>query len=117
MTQGSPTAAPFDRAHLPYPVVLAAGWSACLLLIAGGGWLVGQAVGRLSVIIAPLAIAVLLAAMLRPMVDRIPERVPRAAAALVVVFGVLAVILAALAAVTTQLATGVPLRPSTPIVP
>lgn len=108
MTQGSPTAAPFDRAHLPYPVVLAAGWSACLLLIAGGGWLVGQAVGRLSVIIAPLAIAVLLAAMLRPMVDRIPERVPRAAAALVVVVGVLAVILAALAAVTTQLATGVP---------
>ena len=51
-----PTAAPFDRAHLPYPVLLAAGWSACLLLIAGGGWLVGQAVGRLSVIIAPLAI-------------------------------------------------------------
>ena len=45
MTPGPPTPgatpAPFDRAHLPYPVVLAAGWSACLLLIAGGGWLVG----------------------------------------------------------------------------
>ncbi|MCT1712439.1 hypothetical protein HMPREF3086_03790 [Dietzia sp. HMSC21D01] len=40
-------------------------------------------------IIAPVAIAVLLAVMLRPLVDRIPQRVPRAAAALVVV-GVLA---------------------------
>ena len=99
---------PVAREHLPYPVLLAAAWSACLLLIAGGGWLLGQAIGRLSVILAPVAIAVLLAAMLRPLVDRIPQRVPRAAAALVVVVGVLAVILAALAAVTTQLATGVP---------
>lgn len=102
------TSPPVAREHLPYPVLLAAAWSACLLLIAGGGWLLGQAIGRLSVIIAPVAIAVLLAAMLRPLVDRIPQRVPRAAAALVVVVGVLAVILAALAAVTTQLATGVP---------
>lgn len=102
------TSRPPAREHLPYPILLAAAWSACLLLIAGGGWILGLAIGRLSVIIAPLAIAVLLAAMLRPLVDRIPERVPRAAAALVVVIGVLAVILAALAAVTTQLATGVP---------
>lgn len=100
--------ATITRAHLPYPVVLAAAWSACLLLIAGGGWILGQAVGRLSVIIAPIAIAVLLAAMLRPVVDRIPARVPRAGAALVVVVGVLALVLGALAAVTTQLATGVP---------
>ncbi|MCT2062925.1 hypothetical protein [Dietzia cinnamea] len=80
---------PVAREHLPYPVLLAAAWSACLLLIAGGGWLLGQAIGRLSVIIAPVAIAVLLAVMLRPLVDRIPQRVPRAAAALVVV-GVMA---------------------------
>lgn len=102
------TPRPPAREHLPYPVLLAAAWSACLLLIAGGAWLLGQAIGRLAVIIAPLAIAVLLAAMLRPMVDRIPQRVPRAVAALVVVVGVLGVVLAALAAVTTQLATGVP---------
>jgi predicted PurR-regulated permease PerM len=102
------TPAPFERAHLPYPVVLAAAWSACLLLIAGGGWILGQAVGRLSVIIAPIAIAVLLAAMLRPLVNRIPARVPRSMAALVVVLGLLVLVLGALAAVTTQLATGVP---------
>ncbi|MFN3340725.1 MAG: AI-2E family transporter [Dietzia sp.] len=96
------------RAHLPYPVVLAAAWSACLLLIAGGGWILGEAIGRVSLIAAPLAIAVLLAAMLRPLVDRVPARVPRAAAALVVVVGVLVLVLGALAAVTTQLATGFP---------
>lgn len=96
------------REHLPYPVMLAAAWSACLLLIAAGAWLLGQAVGRLSVIIAPLAIAVLLAAMLRPLVDRVPARVPRAVAALVVVIGVLALVIGALAAVTAQLATGMP---------
>lgn len=105
---GAAGTAAITRDHLPYPVVLAAAWSACLLLIAGGGWILGQAVGRLSVIIAPLAIAVLLAAMLRPLVDRIPARVPRAAAALVVVVGLLVLILGALTAVTTQLATGVP---------
>lgn len=97
-----------EREHLPYPVVLAAAWSACLLLIAAGAWLLGQALGRVSVILAPLAIAVLLAAMLRPLVDRIPERVPRAMAALVVVVGLLLTVIGALAAVTTQLATGTP---------
>ena len=96
------------RADLPYPVVLAAGWSACLLLITGGGWLLGEALGRVSVIAAPLAIAVLLAAMLRPLVDRIPVRVPRWAAALVVVVGVLALVAGALAAVVTQFASGLP---------
>ncbi|KAA0918223.1 AI-2E family transporter [Dietzia sp. ANT_WB102] len=102
------TLRPIAREHLPYPIVLAAVWSACLLLIAGGGWILGQVIGRLAIIIAPLAIAVLLAAMLRPLVDRIPKRVPRAAASLVVVVGLVVVVLAALAAVTTQVATGVP---------
>ena len=100
--------AAIPRSHLPYPVVLAAAWAACLLLIAGGGWILGQAIGRLSVILAPLAIAVLLAAMLRPLVDRVPRWVPRALAALVVVLGVLALVVGALSLVTTQLATGVP---------
>ncbi|EYT64694.1 hypothetical protein H483_0103460 [Dietzia sp. UCD-THP] len=96
------------RSHLPYPVVLAAAWAACLLLIAGGGWILGQAIGRLAIILAPLAIAVLLAAMLRPLVDRVPRQVPRALASLVVVLGVLALVIGALAVVTAQLATGVP---------
>ncbi|MET3860654.1 putative PurR-regulated permease PerM [Dietzia sp. 2505] len=105
---GDAVTATITRALLPAPIVLAAAWSACLLLIAGGGWILGQAIGRLSVIIAPIAIAVLLAAMLRPVVDRVPSRVPRAGAALVVVLGVLALVIGALTAVASQLATGFP---------
>lgn len=97
-----------DRTHLPYPVVLTAAWAACLLLVAGGGWVLARAVGELSVIVAPLAVAILLAAMLRPLVDRVPGRVPRAAAALAVLLGVVVVVLGALALVTAQLTSGLP---------
>ena len=97
---------PLERAHLPYPVVLAAVWSACLLLIVGGGWVVAQAVGRLSVVVAPLAIAVLLAAMLRPLVDRLDRFVPRALAAVTVVVGLIGLIVGGLVLVTTQVIGG-----------
>ena len=106
MTPEPPTR--IARDHLPYPVRLAAAWSVCLLLIAAGVWLVGKGIGQLSLIVGPVAIAVLLAAMLRPMVDRIPERVPRVLAAVVVVVGVIAAVLAALVLVASQLATGIP---------
>lgn len=96
------------RDHLPYPVRLAAAWSACLLLIAAGVWLLGQGIGKLSLIVGPVAIAVLLAAMLRPLVDRVPERVPRGFAALVVVLGVIAAVVGALSLVAAQLASGIP---------
>ena len=96
------------RDHLPYPVRLAAGWSACLLLIAGGVWLVGKGIGELALILGPVAIALLLAAMFRPLVDRVPERVPRVVAALVVVVGVIAAVVTALSLVATQLASGFP---------
>ena len=96
------------REHLPYPVVLTAAWSACLLLIAAGGWILGQAVGRLSVVIAPLAIAVLLAAMLRPLVDRVPGRIPRSLAALGVLLGLVLAVAGSLALVGAQLASGLP---------
>ena len=96
------------RDHLPYPVRLAAAWSVCLLLIAAGAWLIGEGIGRLALIVGPVAIAVLLAAMLRPLVNRIPDRVPRVMAAVVVVVGVLAAVVTALALVASQLASGVP---------
>lgn len=97
-----------DRDHLPYPVVLAAAWSACLLLIAGGAWLVAQAVGKVSVVVAPLAIAVLLAAMLRPLVDRGATVMPRGLATLATILGLIAVVAGGLTLVTTQVASGLP---------
>lgn len=97
-----------DRAHLPYGVLLTAAWSACLLLIAAGGWLVVQAVGSLAVVVAPLAVAVLLAAMLRPLVDKIAVVLPRSLAALGVILLVIAVVVGGLSLVTTQVASGLP---------
>ena len=72
------------RDHLPYPVRLAAAWSACLVLVVAGAWLIGEGISRLSLVVGPVAVAILLAAMLRPLVDRIPARVPRVLAAVVV---------------------------------
>lgn len=107
MTDGTPLPR-IGRDHLPYPVVLAAAWSACLLLIAGGTWLVAQAVGKVTVVVAPLAIAVLLAAMLRPVVDRAATVMPRALAAIGTVLALIAIVAGGLTLVTTQVASGLP---------
>lgn len=97
------------RDHLPYPVRLAAAWSACLVLVVAGAWLIGEGISRLSLVVGPVAVAILLAAMLRPLVDRIPARVPRVLAAVVVVLGLVGVVLAAIALVASQLASGIPM--------
>lgn len=73
-----------------------------------GGWLVVQAVGSLAVVVAPLAVAVLLAAMLRPLVDKIAVVLPRSLAALGVILLVIAVVVGGLSLVTTQVASGLP---------
>ena len=101
---------PFPRAHLPYPVVLAAGWSACILLVTACGWVIMNAVGQVGTVVAPLAIAVLLAAMLRPMVDALHHRVhlPRALAAFATVIALIGVVAAGIALVTTQVISGLP---------
>lgn len=52
---------------VPYPVVVAAAWSACLLLIAGGVMVVGNVLGRISMVLMPLAIALLICAMMDPL--------------------------------------------------
>ncbi|MBZ8177298.1 AI-2E family transporter [Corynebacterium sp. 3HC-13] len=52
---------------LPYPVIVAAAWSACLILIAGGLMVVAKLLGRISMVLIPLAIALLICAMLDPM--------------------------------------------------
>ncbi|RAV31235.1 AI-2E family transporter [Corynebacterium heidelbergense] len=96
--------------HLPYPVVLSAAWSACLLLIAGGLVLLGKVVSQLLIVIIPLLVAVLLAAMLMPITNFLNRKVrwPRALASLATIFAVLGVIGGAVALLTTQLASGIP---------
>lgn len=96
--------------HLPYPVVVAAAWSACLLLIAAAIRLVGGFVGELLVVVIPLLVAVLLAAMLMPITAFLHRRahLPRALATLVTIFAVLGIIAGAFTLLAAQLATGLP---------
>lgn len=52
---------------IPYPVIVAAAWSVCLVFIAAGLLVVGKIVGRISMVLIPLAIALLICAMLDPL--------------------------------------------------
>lgn len=51
---------------VPYPVIVAAVWSLCLILIAGGLMVAGRVIGKISMVLIPLAIALLICAMLEP---------------------------------------------------
>lgn len=51
---------------VPYPVIVAAAWSLCLILIAAGMLVAGKIIGRISMVLIPLAIALLICAMLEP---------------------------------------------------
>lgn len=99
-----------SRAHLPYGLVLAAWWSACLLLIAGGAIVGARLVEKLAVVVAPLAIAVLFSAMLTPVVNflDVKLRLPRSLASLVTVLGLIGLVSAGVTLFTTQLISGVP---------
>lgn len=54
------------QSDVPYPVIAAAAWSLCLILIAGGLLVAGKVIGRISMVLIPLAIALLICAMLEP---------------------------------------------------
>ncbi len=93
---------------LPYPVVLAAAWAACAVLIAGAAWVAGTVVGKLLIVIIPLAVAVLFSAMLSPLARflRRTLRFPSALAALASVFVLLGVFVGGFALATERLAVG-----------
>lgn len=79
---------------MPYPVVMAAAWSLCLLLIVAAVWVAGSALGKISLVIIPLAIAALLAALLSPVHQALTQKLhfPRALSALVSLFGLLGLV-------------------------
>ncbi|MEV0004709.1 AI-2E family transporter [Micromonospora sp. NPDC050980] len=80
-------------AGLPWPVRTAVTWSACLLVVAAGLWLLGE----VAVLLAPLAVALagtlFLTALLDPVLVRLRRlRVPAALAALLTVLLLLGVL-------------------------
>lgn len=96
------------RRDIPYPVVLTAAWSLCAMIIVAGGWVAANAIGRLRIVIIPLAIALLLAAMLAPVVRMLRQRahLPGAAAALIAEFGLIAIVATGFITAGTQFALG-----------
>ena len=79
---------------LPYPVVMAAAWSVCLLAIVGGLWVAGTILGKVTIVVIPLAVAALIAALLSPAHGLLTRRLhfPRALSALISLFGLLGLV-------------------------
>lgn len=87
---------------VPRPVRVASEWSLRLLLIGGALYALFKVVGRLSEVIIPLFVALLLASLLWPITRAMAERMPRGAAAGITVLGTLAVIGGAFTVIGTQ---------------
>ncbi|VXC05525.1 membrane hypothetical protein [Nocardioides sp. AX2bis] len=93
-------------AGVPWGLDLAAAWSWRVLLLAALGWVLVQLVATYSVLVLPLAIAVLLAALADPAVRLLTRWLPRGLAALLVVVVGLVVVGGLLGFVGQQIATG-----------
>lgn len=93
---------------VPYPVIVAAAWSMCLLLIAGGLLVIGNLLGRVSMVLIPLAIALLICAMLEPINRGLRERARfgRTLAALTSEIIFFAIVVAAFTLAIERLTTG-----------
>lgn len=93
---------------IPYPVILAAAWAVCAVLIAVAAWIAGTVVGKLLIVVIPLSVAVLFAAMLQPVAAFMRRRLrfPSALASLLSVLLLLGVFLGGFALATERLAEG-----------
>lgn len=97
----------FSRAEVPYGVDLAAAWSWRLLVIAGAAIVLGYLVSFFSVLMLPLAVALLLAALVAPLVDWLTRiGVRRSAAAALSVVATLGSVVALLSFAGNQVAEG-----------
>ncbi len=99
-----------DGPELPHGLRLAAGWSWRMLVIAAAAAVVLWLVSRLSLVLIPLAIALLLAALLTPTVGRLRQQahIPRTLATAAVLVGGLVVVAGTLTLVITQFVNGAP---------
>jgi predicted PurR-regulated permease PerM len=104
-----PSTASRDDAEVPYGLRIAAAWSWRLLVTGLLGLAVVWVVGRLRIVLIPLAIALLLSALLAPAVAwLLRARFPRSLATAVVLVGGLAAVAGTLTLVITQFIDGVP---------
>jgi predicted PurR-regulated permease PerM len=97
----------FSRAEVPYGVDLAAAWAWRLIAITGAAVILGYLVSFFSVLVLPLAIALLLAALVAPAVDWLARiGVRRSAAAGLTVVATLTTVVGLLTFAGQQVADG-----------
>ncbi|WP_168581457.1 AI-2E family transporter [Gephyromycinifex aptenodytis] len=99
-----------SRRHLPYPVLVAGAWSGILILLAAASYLLAQVVAAVSIVVVPLAVAVLLAALLHPLVSWLDQHspLPRPVTALLALLLLLCFIVAGSTVAISQIAAGAP---------
>ncbi|HEU5043318.1 MAG TPA: AI-2E family transporter [Nocardioidaceae bacterium] len=97
----------FAQARVPHGMDLTAAWAWRFLVIAAAGVAIGYTIGKFSVIVLPVVVAVLIAALAVPVVDGMQRGgVPRRLAALLVVVGGLVFVGLLLTFVGQQVAQG-----------
>jgi len=106
----TPTVNSRDDAEVPHGLRIAAAWSWRVIVIGAGALAVLWLVGRLSQVLIPLSIALLLSALLAPMVGTLNRliRLPRSLATGLVMVAGLAAVAGTLVLVITQFVGGFP---------
>ncbi len=98
-----------DDAEVPHPLRIAAAWSWRLIVVGVVGWVLLRFIGIISVVVIPLAIALLLTALLGPAVSwLLRARLPPSLATFLVLIGGLGAVAGTLTLVVTQFIDGLP---------
>ena len=97
-----------DDAEVPHSLRIAAAWSWRLIVVGVVGWALLRFVGIISIVVIPLAIALLLSALLAPAVGWLLKmKLPRSLATFLVLVGGLAAVAGTLTLVVSQFVDGI----------
>jgi predicted PurR-regulated permease PerM len=98
-----------DDADVPHSLRIAAAWSWRLIVVGLVGYVLLRFIGIISIVVIPLAIAMLLSALLAPAVGwLLKARLPRSLATFLVLVGGIAAVVGTLTLVVNQFVDGVP---------
>jgi putative heme transporter len=104
-----PSTSSRDDADVPHGLRIAAAWSWRLIVIGVVGWALLRIIGKIQIVIIPLAIALLLSALLAPAVGwLLRARLPRSAATAIVLVGGFVAVIGTLTMVVNEFIKGVP---------
>ncbi|ROP31652.1 putative PurR-regulated permease PerM [Couchioplanes caeruleus] len=98
-----------DDAEVPHSLRIAAAWSWRLIVVGVVGWVLLRFIGTISIVVVPLAIALLLSALLAPAVGWLLKlRLPPSLATFLVLIGGIGAVAGTLTLVVNQFVDGVP---------